>query len=59
MSCAWTYKCEEAFDEIKKLLSTSLILKSSDFSKAFLLQVDASQRGVRAIRLQEDEKGFA
>lgn len=48
----WTRKCEGAFENVKRLL-TSLPL-----NKPFKLQVDASQVGAGATLLQTDEDGI-
>ena len=41
----WTDKCDQAFLRLKSLLCTSPILASPDFSRLFVLQTDASDRG--------------
>ena len=53
----WSHTCEQAFTSLKKLLCTSPVLWSPDFSKPFVLQTDASDRGVGAILSQLDENG--
>ena len=47
-------RCEEAFNELKKLC-TSPVLRNHDFSKQFVLQTDASDRGVEAVLSQQEE----
>ena len=48
----WTPACDKAFDDLKKQLCSDPVLKSPDFSKAFILQTDASNRGVGAVLSQ-------
>lgn len=54
---AWTDQCEEAFLALKQALSTSPVLRCPDFSKPFVLQTDASVRGLGAILAQRDADG--
>lgn len=49
----WTPEADEAFDEIKKSLTSAPVLASPDFSKPFVIQCDASDYGVGAILYQE------
>ena len=53
----WTAGCEQAFQELKKCLCGSPVLRSPDFTKTFILQTDASDRGVGAVLSQQDEEG--
>ena len=53
----WTPQCERAFVELKKLLCSAPVLKAPDFSKPFILQTDASDRGIGAVLSQIDENG--
>ena len=53
----WNAKCDEAFKELKELLYTSPVLRNPDFVKLFILQTDASERGVGAVLSQTDETG--
>ena len=50
----WTPKCEEAFKTLKEKLCSS---QSPDFSRTFVLQTDASNRGVGAVLSQWDDNG--
>lgn len=54
----WTELCQDAFDNLKALLSSSPILVAPDFSRPFKLAVDASDFGVGAVLLQDDSMGF-
>ncbi|KAK7880009.1 hypothetical protein WMY93_033328 [Mugilogobius chulae] len=49
----WTEDCETAFRTLKAHLCSSPVLKSPDFSKRFLVQVDASMVGLGAVLAQE------
>ena len=53
----WNTTCERAFQALKAALSSSPILQSPDFTKQFLLQTDASDRGVGAVLSQCDQNG--
>ena len=54
---SWDTKCEEAFCQLKEALCLNPVLHSPDFTKPFILQTDASDRGVGAVVRQCDEKG--
>ena len=53
----WTTPCEKAFKALKDRLCSSPILKSPDFDRKFILQTDASNRGVGAVLSQQDSDG--
>lgn len=52
----WSPSCQSAFQNLKAYLSTEPILKAPDFSKPFLLQTDASKKGIGAILSQLDNQ---
>ena len=56
-SVVWTSSCNHAFNKLKGLLCTSPILNSPDFDREFVLQTDASDKGVRAVLSQCDDQG--
>jgi hypothetical protein len=53
----WDSKCEEAFQKLKEALCSSPVLHIPDFNRPFVLQTDASDRGVGAVLSQCDEEG--
>ena len=54
----WTPECQRAFDELKRILSSSAVLWSPDFTHQFILQTDASNRRVGAVLSQLDDEGI-
>ena len=53
----WTAECMKAFQQLKDTLCLSPVLKSPCFDYPFILQTDASNRGIRAVLSQHDESG--
>ena len=53
----WTNDCRTAFETLKAKLCKTPVLANPDFSKQFILQTDASNRGVGAVLSQLDSKG--
>ena len=51
----WTIECTTAFEELKQALCSSPVLVSPDWNKQFILQTDASERGVGAVLCQLSE----
>lgn len=51
-SSDWTQECRDAFSELKQALLERVILAHPDFSKPFLLSVDASSNGLSAVLSQ-------
>ena len=49
----WTQQCQSAYDELKELLMSSPVLAYPDFSRAFILETDASAAGLGAVLAQE------
>lgn len=50
----WTEECEGAFQALKRHMCSSPVLRSPDFEKRFLVQVDASGVGIGAVLAQGD-----
>lgn len=55
---AWTFNCQKVFDELKEAMTSNTVLRSPDFSRTFVLQTDASERGVGAVLSQNDDNGI-
>ena len=53
----WTLACEAAFKQLKSQLISEPVLKSPDFSRPFIVQTNASNRGVGAVLSQRDSEG--
>ena len=53
----WSEECERAFHELKTRLCSEPILRSPDFDKEFILQTDASEKGIGAVLSQNDDDG--
>ena len=53
----WTTKHQEVFDALKEALSTAPVLGYPDFSREFILEIDASLKGLGAILSQQGKDG--
>jgi len=49
----WSEKCQASFDELKKRLTTALVLILPDLSKKFSIYCDASRQGLGCVLMQE------
>jgi hypothetical protein len=49
----WSKECDEAFQTLKKLLTTSLVLAQPDIAKPFNVYCDASGTGLGCTLMQE------
>ena len=49
----WMTKHQEAFDALKEALSTAPVLGYPDFSREFILEIDASLNGLGTILSQQ------
>ena len=54
----WSPACEIAFRKLKEALCSEPVLKIPDFKKTFILQTDASDRGIGAVLSQHDDSGM-
>ncbi|RDX71682.1 Retrovirus-related Pol polyprotein from transposon 17.6, partial [Mucuna pruriens] len=50
---AWTEACETSFQELKRRLTTSLVLILLDPNKSFVVYCDASHQGLGCVLIQE------
>ena len=53
----WTPEHQESFEKLKEALITALVLSYPDCSKPFILETDASLKGLGTVLLQEDKDG--
>ena len=54
---AWDSTCDTAFQELKEKLTSSPVLGHPDFSRPFILEIDASMSGLGAVLSQDQENG--
>ncbi len=57
MQFKWTPQCQEAFDQLKRQLTTAPVLAFPDYTCPFTLDTDASDVGIGAVLSQSDDKG--
>ena len=53
----WTAECQDAFDELRRCLTSAPILAYPDFSRQFVLDTDASDTGIGAVLSQVEGDG--
>ena len=53
----WDSEHQESFDRLKEALTSSPVLAYLDYIKPFILETDASLKGLGAVLLQEDDAG--
>lgn len=53
ITTVWSEQCEEAFQVLKCVLTTAPVLAYADFTRPFILEVDASHGGLGAVLSQE------
>lgn len=55
LGAAWTGQCEDSFEALKARLVSAPVLAYADFSRPFILEVDASHCGLGAVLSQEQD----
>ena len=53
----WSEVCQEAFEKLKEICSTTPILAYADYTKPFRLHTDASEKGLGAVLYQAQSDG--
>ena len=53
----WTPECQSAFENLKRVLTTALVLVFPQFHRPFLLEIDASSTGLGAVLAQCQDDG--
>ena len=53
----WTTECQDAFNSLRRCLTTTPVLAFPDFHKPFTLDTDASDSGIGAVLSQTDDHG--
>jgi hypothetical protein len=48
----WTVECQASFEELRKRLTSALVLVLPDFTKKFDIYCDASHRGLGCVLMQ-------
>ena len=51
----WTPACQEGFDQLKKALTEAPVLAYPDYSKLFILETDASLKGLGVVLSQKGD----
>ena len=52
----WTEKCDQAFKELKKMVSTAPVLRGPNWNLPFQISTDASDTAIGAVLGQEEDK---
>ncbi|XP_068236908.1 uncharacterized protein [Palaemon carinicauda] len=55
----WTEECQASFEALKLFLINNPVLKSPNFNKPFILQIDASDAGAGGVLLQESDESLS
>lgn len=57
LGAAWTPQCEQSFEALNSRLVSAQVLTYADFSRPFILEIDASHSGLGAVLSQETDSG--
>lgn len=57
LCAAWTSQCEQSFEALKAKLVSAPVLAYADFSRPFILEIDASHSGLGAVLSQDTDDG--
>lgn len=57
LTIKWDEKKEQAFNDLKKALTSQPVLTAPDYNKPFVIQCDASDRGMGVVLCQKGETG--
>ena len=49
----WSKQCQDSFEELKKRLTSALVLMLPDLTKSFSIYYDASRQGLGCVLMQE------
>ena len=49
----WTKQCQDSFEELKKRLTSALVIVLPDLTKSFSIYCDASRQGLGCVLMQE------
>ena len=49
----WSKQCQDSFEELKKILTSALVLVLPDLTKSFSIYCDASRQGLGYVLMQE------
>ena len=51
---SWTPKSDQSFQALKEVMCTTHVLALPDFTKTFVMECDASGRGIEAVLMQDE-----